>query len=89
MEYLCLVCIKKQLFLPTLRECQILQSLNHNNIVKVTDFYMTDSTVYKTVYSIVTDTKKGFPDFFMVMEYISFIGFLYQQLLQSTLNMIS
>lgn len=37
---------------------------------------MTDSTVYKMVYSIVTDTKKGFPDFFMVMEYISFIEFL-------------
>ena len=67
MEQNCDIFIIIQLFLPTLRECQLIQSslkeensiqeiskqyisyiqsLNHNNIVKVTDFYMTDSFIY-------------------------------------------
>lgn len=32
--------------IPTLRECQILQRMNHPNIIKVKDFFMTDCMEY-------------------------------------------
>ncbi len=57
--------------IPTLRECQILQSMNHPNIIHVTDFFMTNCLGLMNLSLVVSDSRKDFPDLYMVMEYIS------------------
>ena len=64
------------LMIPTLRECQILQRMNHPNIIKVKDFFMTDFS----------DNRKDYPDLYMVMEYISFVSRCYGSLMSRVIT---
>lgn len=78
-----------KILLPTLRECQILQALNHENIIKVLDWFMTDCRIRIEVLKVVSDVREGYPDMYMVMEYISFSSMAYNSNLNSTVNLIS
>ena len=57
--------------IPSLRECQILQQLDHKNIMKVKDFFMTNCRISSVNSILVSPYRNDYPELYMVMEYIS------------------